>query len=545
MKKILIFIFSALLCSGTTVAEISNYSAADDKYSHWSIMLSGGFNMLITERMADWQEYQWEGRNLSRKNLSSNYVDNFVPSGLFQADYMFTPQFGLRFQYLYAPINKKAIYVGGMYKDANNKERFFSDKNGQSHQFTLQLEMNMLNLFYRCRQNTQWGWYIGAGFGAMLYNVPKLTDNSNTPQFDKRYRPIVTIPVNTSVEYSPISSLSVVLHAEVDWYSDDELNGWDAEDQVNDMGLYVGVGLRYNILATKNPHVRLNDMCSYEPLTVGRAKKSTKFKTTDDDDDDKKLRQTDKEDLEELQEKMDELEKRNRELQDKIELMNREIMERLDKYFTDDDKDKVNKYESDEDNSRNKRKEKKTNESKEKNTSKNKNVTNSGSTTKNKPADNEGYGREEGMRSVVSESSNSKSSEGNKSSNINSKTPPTESELKQQQIFNEAMLSNGTEANEVIFDLDNSRVKSKFEVKIGAVAKRMLSNKNLRLDIYAYLKKENLTKANVKLATQRLEAIYYILINRYQIDPYRVSYDIQEPAEDDESADIRCDMVYR
>ena len=100
-------------------------------------------------------------------------------------------------------------------------------------------------------------------------------------------------------------------------------------------------------------------------------------------------------------------------------------------------------------------------------------------------------------------------------------------------------------ANEVIFDLQSSRVKSKYEVKIAAVAKRMLANKKLQLDIFSYLTKEQLTKANVELATKRMEAIYYILVNRYMIDQNRIRYDIVEPAEEVGSSDIRCDMVYR
>lgn len=468
--------------------------------------------MLITERTGGdvmWLEHQMAGQtDYYKSNMAANYKDNFAAAGLFQADYMFTPQFGLRFQYLYAPINKKAIYT---YQPTT-----FAQKNGQSHQITAQLEVNLLNIFYRCRQNTQWGWYAGLGVGAMFYKIPT---------FDK-YRPVVTIPLNTSVEYSPISSLSVVFHAELDWYGDDEVNGVDLDDQVNDMGLYVGFGLRYNIRATVDPHVRLNDMCSFEPLTVGRTKKTAKFKTDDDDDKD---RQTDREDLEELQDKMEELEKRNRELQDKIDLMNREIMERLDKYFQDND-----------------------------GTSKGTTSTTSKGTTGSTPKSNSTTTSKGTASSSASSSSSSSSSASRKyPTTVTSPNPPasnepgspeyhpTEKELKQQQIYLEAMQSNGTEANEVIFDPESSRVKAKFEIKVATVARRMLANKKLQLDIFAYLQKDELTKTKVKLATDRLQAIYFILVNRYRIDPNRIKYDILEPSEVDEGSDIRCDMVYR
>ena len=87
--------------------------------------------------------------------------------------------------------------------------------------------------------------------------------------------------------------------------------------------------------------------------------------------------------------------------------------------------------------------------------------------------------------------------------------------------------------------------KAKFEIKVATVARRMLANKKLKLDIFAYLTKAELTKTNVKLATDRLQAIYFILVNRYRIDPNRIKYDILEPSESDEGSDIRCDMVYR
>lgn len=516
MKKLLLLFFLVVFCTDVLMAESTSITSGtrEDKYSHWSIMAGGGFDMLITERMGAWQEYKLIGRNFT--GAYDNYKDNFVPAGIFQADYMFTPQFGLRFQYLYAPINKKAIYLDS-YVDVE-KNLFFSKTNGQSHQTTLQLEINLLNLFYRCRSNTQWGWYFGAGIGAMFYKLPR-------PDYES-YKPIVCVPINTSVEYTPISSLSIVFHAEYDWYGDDEINGWDANDQVNDMGLYVGLGLRYNIAATKKPHVRVNDMCSFEPLHVGCSTNTGKGKF--------KENQTTKEDIEELQDKMDELEKRNRELQDKIELMNREIMERLDQYITDSSEDNsgegINGKASNDN---------RTNKAKSENGSKSKNKTKSKSSGEKKSASIKvpELSKKE-PSSPVTETGLSETSE-------QFAPRPSESEIKQQLIFNEAMLSNGTEANEVIFDLESSRVKAKFEVKIGAIAKRMLANKNLKLDIIAYIKKENLTKENVKLATQRLEAIYYILLNRYQIDPNRVKYDIQEPAEGDTGANIRCDMVYR
>jgi len=531
MKKYLLLIVLITNClaisaSVPDVEEVketySTSAKSQDKYSHWSIMLSGGFNMLITERQGDWDEYKWMGRDYSNKGMWANFEDNFAPAAIFQADYMFTPQFGLRFEYLYAPINKKAIYLDDQVDITQNK--FFSDENGQSHQISLQLEMNMLNIFYRCRQNKRWGWYIGGGVGAMFYKIPKF----------EKYRPIVTIPINTSIEYSPINSLSVVLHAEFDWYGDDELNGYDIDDQVNDMGLYVGLGLRYNIDAIKKPHVRVNDMCSFEPLHVSKATNTGKNKFKDSE--------TTQEDLEELQDKMDELEKRNRELSDKIELMNREIMERMDKYFNDTPNgNDGNKESTKGDSSKDKDK---------KGSKKDKDSKGKDSSTKSKSSIENEYNSARRYESSTKETRNDygrpkEKAEEENEENGRGSYQQTETEIKQQQIYTEAMMSNGTEANEVIFDLESSRVKSKFEVKIAAVAKRMIANKKLKLDIFAYIKKDDLTKANVKLATQRMEAIYYILVNRYQIDQNRVKYDILEPAEGDESADIRCDMVYR
>ena len=106
-------------------------------------------------------------------------------------------------------------------------------------------------------------------------------------------------------------------------------------------------------------------------------------------------------------------------------------------------------------------------------------------------------------------------------------------------------MSNGTEANEVVFDDNSVRVMPKFEVKIGAIAKRMLANKKLKLDIYAYVGKDNLTRENVRLTTQRLQAVFYILVNRYKIDQNRIKYDILQPEEGESYEFNKIEMVYR
>jgi len=525
MKKALLLIVFALLCSGIVNADITaSPNKSTDKYSHWSIMVSGGFNMLICERTNGWIEHEWVGHDNYGEGIMGNYRDNFSPAGLFQADYMVSPQFGFRLQYLYNPINREAIYTGD--------KTIFSDKDGQSHQATVQLTVNLLNIFYRCRKDTKFNWYAGVGVGAMFFKIPTFEE----------YRPIVCIPLATSLEYSPIKSMAVVLHAELDWYGDDEVNGVDLDDQVNDMGLYVGLGLRYHINAVKKKHVRNSDMCNMDK----RSNKSKKSDDDDDEDDTVTEKDTDKKDLEELQDQMNELEKRNRELSDKIELMNRDIMERMDKYFTDkpdtDDNQDV-----------------KSNEGSGNDNSGKKNIKeNDNSKNNNKGNGNGNAGSKKNSSSSSKSNSNITSVEKNKTeytrpadSNITSVEGPNDAsrnskgDRKQEEIYYEAMMSNGTEANEVIFDIESSRVKSKFELKIATVAKRMLANKKLQLDIFSYLKKEERTRENVELATKRMEAVYYILVNRYLIDQNRIKYDILEPAEDDSSADIRCDMVYR
>ena len=106
-------------------------------------------------------------------------------------------------------------------------------------------------------------------------------------------------------------------------------------------------------------------------------------------------------------------------------------------------------------------------------------------------------------------------------------------------------MSNGTEANEVVFDENSVRVMPKYEVKIGAVAKRMLANKKLKLDIIAYISKDDLTRENVRRTTERLQAIFYILVNRYQIDQNRIKYDILQPEEGEDYDFNNVEMVYR
>ena len=525
-KALLLVIFALILCCNVKADITTSTNKSTDKYSHWSIMISGGFNMLVCERTNGWIEHEWVGHDNYGEGIMGNYRDNFAPAGMFQADYMVSPQFGFRLQYLYAPINKEAIYTAG--------QTIFSNKDGQSHQATVQLNVNLLNIFYRCRKDTKFNWYAGLGVGAMFFKIPTF----------EKYRPVVCVPLSTSIEYSPIKSMAIVLHAELDWYGDDEVNGVDLDDQVNDMGLYVGLGLRYHINAIMKKHVRNSDMCNID------SQRRNKTNVSDEGDEKVKGKDTDVKDLEELQDKVDELEKRNRELSDKIELMNRDIMERMDKYFTNNPNTDNNSQniKSDKnpstDNSGNKNIKENSNPKNNNNTN-TKNNNNTGSSTSSSTTTNKGITYVEKDKKEYTKPAESKITSVEGPNDMPRNLSDTKSDKKQEEVYYEAMMSNGTVANEVIFDLQSSRVKSKFEIKIATVAKRMLANKNLKLEILSYLKPEERTKANVELATKRMEAVYYILVNRYMIDQNRIRYDIVEPAEEDTGADIRCDMVYR
>lgn len=109
-----------------------------------------------------------------------------------------------------------------------------------------------------------------------------------------------------------------------------------------------------------------------------------------------------------------------------------------------------------------------------------------------------------------------------------------------------AMQSNYTDENSVYFENNSCRVTSAYEIVIAKVAKILLTDKTLHLDINSYCSKNGDVEINKKLGEQRLDAVRYILINRYKISENRIHANYNGQVNDDfDSMNRRCDLIFK
>jgi len=92
-------------------------------------------------------------------------------------------------------------------------------------------------------------------------------------------------------------------------------------------------------------------------------------------------------------------------------------------------------------------------------------------------------------------------------------------ELMRQQV----MMTNGTEENIVYFDFNSAIVKSEYQLVIAKVARNMLRDKDLKVDLISNCDKEGSSQYNNELGKNRALAVYFILVNRYKIDKNRIN----------------------
>jgi outer membrane protein OmpA-like peptidoglycan-associated protein/outer membrane murein-binding lipoprotein Lpp len=214
-------------------------------------------------------------------------------------EYTFNPAWGMYIDYLYNPYAGTARFEYKDYFLEGNPVNF----KGVSHNFTLGLSLNMLNLFYHCRPQ-KWQWYVNVGGGADFYKIlehPKLDELKELraqgipiSEIDSKYKIISTwdknlngvngsvfsVPIGTTVEWNATRWLAVLLHAQFRMRLGGS-SGGDAFDlsiygSSGDNIAYAGLGLRWKInsLAHRNLyHVRDMAMCQYEQNMASSAVK--------------------------------------------------------------------------------------------------------------------------------------------------------------------------------------------------------------------------------------------------------------------------------
>ncbi|MCQ2329746.1 MAG: OmpA family protein [Paludibacteraceae bacterium] len=298
--------------------EVNKHYVDPSNFSHWSIALSGGFNMFLGER----------GINMSNENNGFNsYKQNFAFGANAQVEYMVNPYWGILLQYQFAPISKKGF-------NPEVKENLQIDKNPKAHEITFQGIVNLLNLFRTYHKYTKWNVYAKLGAGAVLYPYKqKSGDDINT--ITKRS---VVLPFGFSVEYSPVKSLGIFFDTQCRWYYADDMN-YVVGGSHFDMALYGGLGLRYHIGATKKPHVRVMSIPTYDSyIPSDGAKESVSNVDNPSLDSLQKQMQKINDDLDKIKENQDEIGKQGNENADKI----RALQNNVDKLVNDLNKGKFN-----------------------------------------------------------------------------------------------------------------------------------------------------------------------------------------------------------
>ena len=405
-----------------------------ENYSHWRLGIGGGFSMLITERQG------------TQSDPLKNYRDHFVGAGYFNVGYMFNPSVGLLVEYGFTPISKKEFSAAG-------------DELGIGHEASIKIDIDLLNLFRRLSANEQWSLDFLGGLGAYAFNTPT---NSAGEHY---YKPSLMLPMGLSVEYCPIPELGISFDATLKYYFDDDIN-YVIGGSNNDMSLYCGLGLHYNILTEQKDHARFVDMDTYEGT---RSSSNVSI-----------------EDIENIVKQQKASEEA---MQKELDRLNAEIAE-LQKQQT------------------------------------NTPVVVAAPATDGQDGKDGKDGEDGDYESLQTQINNLK----------------TDIAYIRQTLI----MTNGTDENAIFFDFNSARVKPEYELVLARVAKNMLKDKNLKIDLVVTCDKEGDTEYNNTLGQNRANAVLYILVNRYRIDKSRINtrYDGQIKDEFDDF-NRRCDIVYK
>lgn len=433
------------------VGQVIREDRAND-FNHWSISLGGGFNLLLTERYGP------------RKDPASNYTKNFNGGGYFTVGYMINPIWGIFAEYGYMQINKNIATKEG-------------DFEASGHEATLQLDFNILNLVRKCRNNTKWNVdaFVGAGF--LAYNTK--SNVKETGEKEHYFYPAICIPVSLKIQYCPINELGIALRITGKWHSEDDLNyitrSASPENHNNDMALYAGLELQYNIITPGKSHVRVTDRCTYEPMNVVLESKILDVNKH----------------TEQIQDIEDDLE----DVKDEISVLNGTA-----------DPDVV----------RARREARK-----------------SGNKPANKTTPAE-------TANVVPYTPVDMSKYDKLFDDVNKMKDDIE------YLRQNIMMSNGTDEYTVYFDFDKYDVKPEYQLIVAKVARILLKDKNLKVELVSHCDKAGTTGYNVPLGQNRAKVVYDILVNKYKIEKNRISirYDGQILDEFD-AFNRRCDIIFK
>lgn len=394
------------------VAQVIRKNRSKD-FNHWMLSIGGGFNMIICERTGD-----------DSKDPLKNYRDNFQGAGYFNVGYMINPVWGVVAEYGLIPINKK------IYTDKG-------DKTGFAHEATIQMDFNILNLVRKCRKSTKWNIDALVGVGFLAYKQYDFsTDERNS------YYPALCVPVTLKFQYCPIDELGIGLRITGKWYSEDDLNTlYSTKNSNNDMALYAGLELQYNVTTKGKKHVRVTDRCTYEPMDVVLQGKIV--------------------DVNKNSEKIDEIEKDLDEVKNDVSMLGGGTARLDTAAVADIANDKIKELQQ----------------------------------------------RIDSLEAKLG--------------NIN---------VAGNNVYDPTIINNNTNIinqynegdNGIFFEFDSDKIMSEYYKEVKIIAKRMLNNNKLKIKIIGYCDSQGSVEYNKDLAKRRIDALAYLLINRYRIAKERI-----------------------
>lgn len=438
------------------IAQVVRESRSKD-FNHWMLSIGGGFNLMMVER------------DETPDRPIKSYGDNFQGAGYFNVGYMFDPVWGIVAEYGFVPINKKIFTPEG-------------DVTGFGHEATIQLDFNILNLVRKCRSNTKWNIDALIGAGVLAYNS-RYQMNAETNEKDHYYYPAICIPLTLKFQYCPIDELGIGLRLSGKWCSEDNVN-YIQGGHNNDMALYCGLELQYNITTKGKSHVRVTDRCTYEPMNV-----VLEGKIVDVNKNAEKIQQME----EELESVKEEIAVLNGTATEPRKAAPKQAVKEEPQQPQQPQQQVAGTFVSDR--------------------------------------------QYDALYKDVQDLKGQTKALNNDVQEIKGQM-----ENLRQQLY----MSNGTDENTVYFDFDSYTVKPYYELVLAKVARNMLKDKEISIELVSYCDKEGSDEYNKALGQKRVEAVYNILINKFKVEKNRVKIRYEGQVKDDWDAyNRRCDILYK
>lgn len=248
-----------LALSALMFAAVSAF-AADEKpkaalndfkdFTHWSISVNAAMSQFDGDAK---QEYN--------QLLSNSHVSWGIGLDL---EYTFNPYWGIIAQFEYLPYQ-------GRTSSANYG---VNDFHGHMYDPSLQVSLNLFNIFGQYRSTWRWAMYLNAGIGMTFYSVESesVEAGPKTPAGFTDGR-CINFPVYLNVEYNINNYMAVGLLAGYRFHNKDNFEGEDyTRGTMNDGAWTIGANFRVKLVPNKKSgHMRNLSPFEYRMLKTGES----------------------------------------------------------------------------------------------------------------------------------------------------------------------------------------------------------------------------------------------------------------------------------